>query len=452
MILALLLLLQESERAVRDDATGEITIAGNASKMVLHADPSKWHVITDMVVFRGRLLASASYDFDTDWFLRPWGYSNGAQILEFETATGEWKVIHELAESMILNVRVVGDRVMLPEFYPLNERSRLVHTYDGKAWDALGLLPQQNWHVMDVIESGGKLYVSGSWRDLEQKNDPAWWPGYGRVFVSEDGGKTWTQIHRTKENGRILDLVEFKGKLYGNEIGKQLIAWDGKKWDPVPVKLDVSPPVDAKLGSAHLMAFADRIVAINADLYYLFDGKKWTSHTPGYIDLWKEGKTLYGLRDNGHVYTTADAVKWERATRDPVPEKEFARMAEKGRPLHRGAVALHRGRLFVGTGAEGKIYAAAYHEKGKYTSKPEERAMGEKLAVEWDAATPSGTSLKLRLRTAESRDKLEKASWKDLAKSPADVAVSKGHRWVQYRVEMESDGELTPVLRSLVLK
>src|SRR6185295_11880811 len=188
----------------------------------------------------------------------------------------------------------------------LEEKSRLVHTFDGHAWATLGLLPQQNWHAMDVLRLGNKLYVSGSWRDLDpeaQKKDPNWWPGYGRVFESADDGKTWTEIRRTRENGRVLDMVGFQSKLYACERGIQLIAWDGKKWDEIPVRFE-NRKVDPKLGNGGLWVFAGKIVAINAELYYLFDGKKWTSYTPGFIDLWQEGGKLYGLRDDGHVSVT----------------------------------------------------------------------------------------------------------------------------------------------------
>ncbi|MBI2901206.1 MAG: hypothetical protein HYY17_13570 [Planctomycetes bacterium] len=439
--LAALLFIQESDRTHFDQSSGEVTLAADPSRLAEHSRPTKWHVVTDMVVFRGRLLASACYDFDSEWFLKPWAYSNGAQILEYSPESDEWKLLHEMAESMVLNVRVVDDRVLIPEFFPLNGRSRLVHAFDGKEWGTLGLLPAQNWHVMDVLRFGGALYVSGSWRDESPGDDPRWWKGYGRVFRSADDGRTWTEIHRTKENGRVLDMVEFRGRLYANEIGKQFIAWDGKKWEEIPVRLEPKPPVEPKLGSAHLMVFADRIVAINSALYYLFDGKKWTSHTPGYVDLWREGKTLYGLRDDGHVCATRDAVAWERVTKEGVPAKEFARMAEKGRPLHRGAVAVHRGRLFVGTGAEGRIYAAPYHGKGRFVSKPQEIDLSKGGRLTWDAVVPKGTSLKVRVRSAESMEALDRAAWAD--------APAKGHRWVQWRADLASDGKRTPVARNV---
>src|SRR5262245_35711536 len=185
--LILLLSVQELDRVVQDPATGELTLAARNTKLREHAKAPKWDVITEMVVYQGRLLASAAFDFTGPWELTPWAYSRGSQVLEYSVAEDQWSVLRNLESSMILNMRVVGDRLMIPEFFPLEEKSRLVHTFDGHAWGTLGLLPQQNWHAMDVLSLGEKLYVSGSWRDLDpeaQKKDPNWWPGYGRVFES----------------------------------------------------------------------------------------------------------------------------------------------------------------------------------------------------------------------------------------------------------------------------
>jgi hypothetical protein len=441
---------QELDRVHVDAATGEITLAARNSKLREHAKAPKWDVITDMVVLQGRLLASTTFDFGGQWELSPWAYSKGAQVLEYSPGKDQWTVLRDFESSMFLNIRVVGDRLMIPEFFPLEERSRLVHTFDGRDWETLGLLPQQNWHVMDVTRFRDRLYVSGSWRDLDPeaaKKDPNWWPGYGRVFESADEGKTWAEIRRTRENGRVLDMVEYQGRLFACERGIQLIAWDGKSWEEIPVRFE-KEKVEPKLGNGGLMVFAGKILAINADLYYTFDGKRWLSHTPGYIALWRDGAKLYGLRDDGNVNVTEDAVKWTRVTNEGVPAKEFDRQAPKGRPLHRGSLALYRGRLFVGTGAEGRIYAAPIEDKGSFSSKPVKFDGGDKLALSWETA---GAGVRLQFRTAERAEDLAKALWKPANKSPLTIALPKKQSWAQYRVELESDGKAIPLLKSATL-
>jgi len=448
-LLAAMLLLQDVDR-VRVDPAGDVTLAPRNSVLRRQADPSKFDVITEMIVYRGRLIATACMDFDETSIYQASAYSTEAQLVEFLPDKGEWTVLREFQQSMLFNSRVIDGLLMVPEYFPMNDRSRRIHTFDGKEWGELGLLPQETWHIMDVLRIGDALYCSGSWRDLDpdaRQNDPNWMKGYGHVFESKDNGKTWKDIRRSKDNGRCLDMVEFKGRLYCNERGFHLISWDGKAWTEIPVRFD-GAKVDAKLGSAHLMTFADRIVAINADLIYTYDGKKWTSAQPGYIDLWREGNVLYGLREDGHVASTTDALKWTTVTtKEGVPAKEFDRQATKGRPIHRGAIAMHRGRLFVGTGAEGFIYAAAYEEKGSLTSKPEKIEAGAKLSLSWEATA----GVRLRWRSAASQDDLAKASWKDAAASPAEVAPAKKHRWVQWRADFEGDGAKSPVLRAVKL-
>lgn len=438
---------------VLDEPSGRITLAPDTSRLIPHGDPSKWNVITEMVVFQNRLLAFACLDFETPGTFQPFAYSNGAQTLEFLPERNEWTILRDEEASMIFNARVVGDRLMIPEFFPLQERSRLVHTFDGKTWGMLGLLPIQNWHVMDVLRWKEKLYVSGSWRDAGEeapKDDPHWWPGYGRVFESEDDGKTWKEIRRTKENGRVIDMVEYHGRLYANERGEHLIAWDGTRWEEIAVSLDTKEKIEPKLGNAQLFVFADRIVAINDPLYYLYDGKTWSSHVPGFIDAWVKGGTLYGLRSDGSVHSSPDAKKWTPITKEGVPQKEFDRVTGQGkRPLHRGSLAVFQGRLFVGTGNEGTIYASAFEKKGRLVSKPVEWTEKSPPSLEWAATSPAGTSVALSFRSSDRADRLSKAAWREVRDpSPAKLPLPSGHRWVQYRIDMEGDGCRSPILQS----
>jgi hypothetical protein len=441
------LALQDADR-VHADADGTITLAGRNAVLREHSDPSKYDVVTEMIVYKGRLLASSCMEFDETSIYQASAYSTEAQILEYSIEKDEWVELREMKESMVFNIRVIDDLLLVPEYFPLNDRSRRIHTFDGKEWGELGLFREHTWHIMDVIKIGETLYASGSWRDVEpeaQKNDPKWFEGYGHVFSSKDGGKTWADLRRTKENGRCLDMVEYEGKLYCNERGYQLICWDGRKWEDVPVRFD-KVKVDAKLGSAHLAVFADKILAINADLYYTYNGRTWKSFQPGFIDLWKEGGKLYGLRKDGSVSITQNGVEWTPLTREGPTAKEFDRQAKKGRPLHRGAVCLHRGRLWVGTCGEGKLFAADYESKGAYASKPEKFPAGSKVRLEWETAG-AGT-VRMKFRTGESQEELAKAVWREPEASPATVPIPRKGGWAQWRAELEGDGKKTPILRA----
>jgi hypothetical protein len=440
--------LQETEY-VRVGPDGAITLAPRNATLHEHSDPAKFDVITDMTVYRGRLIAGACMDFDESSLYQASAYSADAQLIEYSAATDAWTVLRDMEHSMVFNLRVVDNTLLVPEYFPFKDRSRRIHSFDGERWGELGLLPEECWHIMDVIRIGDAMYASGSWRDLDpaaRVQDPDWFKGYGHVFESKDGGRTWKDIRRTRAVGRVLDLVDFKGRLYANERGYQLIAWDGAAWKEIPVRFEKSK-VDAKLGNAHLMVFADRIVAINADLVYTYDGRRWSSAQPGYIDLWREGDVLYGLREDGHVASTTDAVTWTRLTKEGVPSREFDREASRGRPIHRGALAMHGGRLFVGTGAEGRIYAGGFEERGSYTSAAHAFEAGTRLTLAWSAVD----GVRMRYRTAGSADDLAKAPWKDASESPCVIAPPAKHRAAQWRADLQGNGRRTPVLRPVSL-
>lgn len=446
--LACIALFQVLDRVTVDATTREVTLAARNVELRDMAASTRYDVVTDLTVWRGDLYAAVCMKFGAESMYAPLAYSNGAQILRLDVAGGEWTPVYDEPGSMLFNLRAVGDRLMAPEYFPFDDASRRIHAYDGEAWRDLGLLPTQAWHIMDVRKIGACLYASGSWRDAgeaAQGEDPDWWAGYGHVFASTDDGATWTDLRRTQEKGRILDLVEFRGRVYANERGMQLICWDGKAWQEIPVRLaGLKDPV--RLGNAHLAVFAGCILATQAELMYRYDGRAWTSQQPGAIDLWVDGGQLYGLRDDGSVWQSADAVQWRKVTtKSGAPAEEFRSQAPKGRPLHRGAVAVHRARLYVGGGATGKIFAAPYETSGSVTSEPAEFDPTQAVALRWDAR---GDRLRLRVRAASTRADLFRAVWRDVAESGAAFPRERTHRWVQWRAEFTSDGNRSAVLRS----
>jgi hypothetical protein len=413
MVLALLaLLLQESDK-VFVDGGGTVTLAGRHTKLVEHSDASKRVVIVDLLVFKERLLAFGSYGGNTE-------------VVEYDVMSDEWKVLKEMS-GFIINPRVVGDRILMPD----HVGSGPVHTFDGAEWGGLKIPAQL--HTMDVAKYGGKLYVSTGGTSNR-----------GKVLESADEGATWKEIRETKEAGRVLDMVEFKGKLWANERGAQLIAWDGKAWTEHPVKLPVKEKIDAKVGNAQLFVLGEKLLATQAELVYSFDGSKWSSAAPGCIDIWREGKTAYGLREDGSVHSSTDGAKWSAVTKEHAPAKDFDTNTGGARPYHRGAIAIHRGRLWVG-GGEGRIHAGAVEEKGRWTSAPIERGPYQEAAVQWSCFAPEGTTAKIKVRSAEGREGLEGAPWVEAAGDRQAVAES--HRFAQVRVEMTSDGKRSPAVR-----
>jgi hypothetical protein len=420
-------------RAHADRALG---LEGDLSKLVPAGDPSKYDVITDMALLRGRLFASSSFRHGA-----PGGYSASAEILE-ALPTGEWKVVKDVRGSMVLNLRAVGDRLMYACF---SGPTDVVGWYDGAGEGTLGRLPQRMLHGMDVCAFRGKLYWSGSLRPLtaeEFRENPAAAQGLGVVYESADDGRTWNEIYRDREAGRLQDMVVLNDRLYANRRGIDLVSWDGAAWKEVPVGVPARPGQKALLGDGLLTVFRGAILAASNPLYYRFDGEKWTSHTPGFLRLFVDGERLLGLRSDGHVYESGDGTAWKRLTESGVPPEEFG--PANPHPLRRGSVAAHAGRLIVGTGSEGKIYASPVASKGTFTSRVRPVEGGARLT--WEADVPKGTALAVALRTAASERGFAGAEWRAVDGPPA---IPAGHRFLQYRVTFTSDGVLTPVLRKV---
>jgi hypothetical protein len=424
---------------VQTHADRSLTLKTELSKLVYLCDPSKYDVITDFTVFKGRLFCSSSYNVDNQFL-----YSQNGQVLEAERS-GEWKVAQDVRGSMLLNLRVAGGRLAYACFSgPTDE----VGVYDGSAWAMLAKLPQRMLHGMDVCAYKGKLYWSGALRPLkaeEFEKIPDASKGLGVVFESADEGKTWKEVYRDKEPGRILDMVVMKDKLYANRRGINLMSWDGAAWKEIPVAVPTNPGDKALLGAGLLTVHKDAILAVSTPLYYRFDGTKWTSHTPGFFRLFVDDDRLYGLRADGHVYVSTDGKTWTKLTETGVPPEEFGPDPAKTRtaaPLRRGSLAFHRDRLYVGSGNEGKLFASKFVAKGTYVSGPRSTTGGTKLM--WDVHAPAGSTFSISVRSAVTKEQLASAEWRE---ADDTLAVPKEHPFLQYRATFTSEGPYSPVLQ-----
>ena len=92
-----------------------------------------------------------------------------------------------------------------------------------------------------------------------------------------------------------------------------------------------------------------------------------------------------------------------------------------------------------------------------YISSAHQMKRGERpVSISWKAETPFNTTVKFQIRTANSRQKLEKATWQGSAgpnswfeKSGSKIHRTKG-QWIQYRARLTTpNGGPTPYLSSV---
>ncbi|PYV16658.1 MAG: hypothetical protein DMG07_07420 [Acidobacteria bacterium] len=104
----------------------------------------------------------------------------------------------------------------------------------------------------------------------------------------------------------------------------------------------------------------------------------------------------------------------------------------------------------------GNIYDRKLREE--YLSRPLELPAGRRPGrLAWRAQTPNGTAVRFQVRSALTREALERAAWRGPGgaetyydKSGAAVEVDGGNRWLQYKaVLLTPDGGSSPVLESV---
>jgi hypothetical protein len=93
----------------------------------------------------------------------------------------------------------------------------------------------------------------------------------------------------------------------------------------------------------------------------------------------------------------------EDAQDKPITEGNYGTISLRENPT---CCLAHRGRLFIGSHPEGRVLVLPVLKQGSFDSAvhPVDRALTGRL--EWDAATPKGTSVKFQARTAPTREGL----------------------------------------------
>jgi hypothetical protein len=156
-----------------------------------------------------------------------------------------------------------------------------------------------------------------------------------------------------------------------------------------------------------------------------------------------DGKLLVGTGQEARIYELALDGDEQASLANVDPKQVMA------------LEAFDDGSVVFGTASPGRVYALSkgFAREGTYTSQVHDAGGSARWgALEWRAATPGGTDVRLATRTGNTQDP-EKGFWSDWSgdatKSPARIA-SPAARFIQFRVTLRTNrDEETPVVEQL---
>jgi hypothetical protein len=305
---------------------------------------------------------------------------------------------------------------------------------------------------------------------------------YGRVVSSGDGGLTWREEYRGPRPGQDVGFMTvWRDRLILNAQG-DLITFDGKRWH----KLGLNP------NSLVVFDYTDAgdVLALGTSLGLgFYDGKRFWLAAYGPFRNHVRALTRFGTRwvvvENwilgGTMSHGPGGTGYLRLKNPydtlllPLPDQAF-RQAIAGTLTRKSwddvpwihvttgdmAVSAHafKGRVYLGTHPEGRVLVLPVVKEGTLDAAPRPVASAGTYTLSWEAATPAGTSCRLQIRAAATKEALEKQPFVGPDGSQASYFDSPGTTvriaqpgFVQYRVSLRTENPaLTPYLKRVTLR
>jgi hypothetical protein len=467
---------------IERDLTPELLLKTEFREPVFLLDPTDDETITHITDFTGKLyLASCT---------RPSQTGTGT-VHSYDPETHQWQRSLQADEQGIIRLEVCGDRLYIAGHDSREGRDfGSIYVHDGVTWIRHRTVPRAV-HEYGLAVYRDRIYVSAAITDAPPAGmtmDEAVAKGlaatYGRVVSSGDGGLTWREEYREPRPGQDVGFMAvWRDQLILNAQG-DLIIFDGEQWRPLglnPNCLVVFDYVDAGdvliLGTPFGLAFYDgerfrlergdyplahgdqvRVVVRFGEHWFVLSS--WipgatTRHGPGGTGYLRfditHGTSLLAVPDR--EFQEAAHGRWERRVWD--------RVIVINTPLEDMAVSAHafRGRLYLGTHPNGRVLVLPVVKEGTLDSAPRPVPTTGTYHLSWEAATPAGTSCRLQVRTAATREALEtrpfagpdgsEASFFGIPGASLAVATP---GYLQYRVTLRTENPaLTPYLERVTI-
>jgi hypothetical protein len=465
---------------VEASATPEALLETEFVPPVVLFDPTDDETITCMAEFKGKLyLGTCSRPGDTDT----------GSIFTYDPDLHEWKKVFQVNEQGIIRLEADGDTLYVPG-YDANDGGwdlGNIYVHDGQTWVERRKVPRAV-HTYGLAVLDDRIYLSADVFDegLVGDNSKSRVNLHGRVMSSGDGGLTWREEYRSPEPGQDVGLLAvFKDQLVLNARG-DLVVGDGREWR------QLNPDGANFLYVLEFAADGDRLLLGTPFGLCYFDGRRsWRSpffsHYPGlgivrgitrFKDQWVLASYRRGAISHGpggtHTYPRLDRGdgKWPEGFLWVVSQKALERDATGGSlDWEKDGIRLapvkdvptccrgFRGRVYVGTHAEGRVLVLPVAKEGSLDAAPRPIPRAGDHRLRWDAATPPGTTVTFQLRTAATREALADMPYV----GPDGTAQSRFERpdspvnvpragFIQYRATLKTENPaLTPYLKRVIL-
>ena len=417
-----------------DNSAGEILLKNDPADMVYLGCPARLPLITDMEVYKGKLLLLACTD--------PMAKSD-AEFCSYDPVNNIYEDID----------------------------------YYNKSEGISNILVEQGTHIMRIYN--GKVYFAGYDPDDG---------GNGTIYIYD--GDTLIKKHNVPHVAHGCDVACFQGKLYTSSVAKtdsnpiEESSDEGETWQPMNIPPDMNR---SSIGAGYMWVYDDKLYVNGCttkeeDYFYesalfVYDGAAWQTLLLGItskpyieflqiffmmnlystdginfvgndfpasyhaIDYTIYDTMLYAALSNYNnisLYMSTDGTTWES-------------LGENASFPHRynsGWLANYRGRLFEafgvykGSHGQAEIHVSSSAPSGYLISTAHPFDPFNEATISWNAEKPPGTEIKFQIRTAKSQPELSCDSFIGPDGSTESYFETSGDSltginddsWIQYKV------------------
>lgn len=282
------------------------TDLGPVASIASTQQPPISRVIVQLQPFAGRIfLGYGEWDIGLDKCdLVAW--NPGSDV--FET------VVSSVATDAFWTLRNVGNELWALVTDPAVGTDPDVVAVSGDGSRVIASADVAPWHLFDVCEWSGSIYLAGALRDGEMSR--------GCVWRSEDGGTQWQIALKLQDSERLYAIFTMDSKAYAvANNGRIWMTSDGVEWEwfaesLLPAGAECMRPVSA----AGQIVFLGGWPAYGAQNAYAFNGQTISAvgDPRSILDIFSDSGLLLLLTSDGAMKQSNDLITWDTVS-DSVP-------------------------------------------------------------------------------------------------------------------------------------